>query len=262
MDMDLSRPYCHRTDAPTLVTNLRRDMKKQMDLLATNMNTLDNVSFALNDGQKMLENRLCKNCKEAVKLKRTALHSKNETSHKKRKVKKLSPECQQMLNEITNIAMQLERFQNEDLDDEEYFTEEECYKQSMPEMERMNTNKQKDTEDEMRDMENKYKKMIQDKDADALSLRKQLEALKIESDDYKKKNDSMSIKLKSYEKSEKASLMSLVLNTNDLKRMNCLLEIKNCKHQGVTMETRHWNMTNCYNRSEGCKKNAALRLRC
>ncbi|XP_021378735.1 uncharacterized protein LOC110466519 isoform X1 [Mizuhopecten yessoensis] len=195
MNMDLSWSPHLKVDAPTIVKNLRNEVKKHMEFISSNMSKFDNVNFALNEGQTMLRGILCRNCRDAVKSKRLELHSKNEKTHKKKNLKKLSQERQQIVNEITNNFIQLERSQNEDEGDEEYCTEEEYYRQELLEMESMYTNKLFDKQDEMREIEKKCKKEVKDKEAE---LRK----VTIERDDYKKRNDSMSIKLKSFDKTE------------------------------------------------------------
>ncbi|OWF38233.1 hypothetical protein KP79_PYT10608 [Mizuhopecten yessoensis] len=234
--MDLSWSHHLKTDAPTLVKNVRSEVKKHMDFITSNMGKLDNVSRALNEGHRMLGNILCQKCLGAVKSKRIEMQSKNETSHKKKKLMKLSPECQQVVNEITNVFMKLERSQSENRGNEEYCTLEEYYQQEMVEMENMHIEKILNIHDEMREKENEYKKDIKDKEAEVRNVRKQLEDMTTERDDGKRRNDAMSKKLQSYDKTE-SELREL---KNEHKRLKEDLDRKECniKKQKRELDTK------------------------
>ncbi|XP_021345081.1 golgin subfamily A member 6-like protein 2, partial [Mizuhopecten yessoensis] len=212
--------------------NLKSEVRKHMEFISSNMRKFDNVGVALNEGQAMLGNVLCRKCKDAVRSKRIELHAKNGISHKKKSLIKLSPERQQIVNEITNLFIQLERSQNEDEGDEKYCTEEEYYRQEMLEMENMYMNKLFDKQDEVKEMENEYKKEVKDKEAEVHNVRNQLEKMTIERDDGKNRNDSMAKKLKSHDKTA-SELREL---KNEHKRLKEDLDNKECNIKKLKRE--------------------------
>ncbi|XP_033733488.1 probable DNA double-strand break repair Rad50 ATPase [Pecten maximus] len=194
-------------------------MKKHMDFVTSNMSKIDNVTIALRNGETMLRNILCKDCKDAVRSKRKHLHSGNVPSYNKRTLKMLPPERLQIVKDITNMLIQLERSQPEN-EGEEFCTHEEYYEQEIMETKQMYQEELDQVKSDMKLMENKYKKEIEDKQTEKKKLTSDMEEMK-------NRNDHLSRKLKTFEKNE-SELRSLGDEHKRLKNQldSCQLENK------------------------------------
>ncbi|XP_060081609.1 centromere-associated protein E-like [Ylistrum balloti] len=174
--MDLSWSRSEKADAPALVRNLQSELNKYIRLMKADVGKLENVNFAINEGTRTLRGILCKQCWKAVNSKHSELHSNSESSNKRKKVKKLSPEHQQLVDDLTDKFFKLERHQEEVSDDEDYCTLQEYHAQQMLELEKNYYKELKDLQNEMIEMQDGYEKKIQDKDNRIQNLQKQLES--------------------------------------------------------------------------------------
>ncbi|XP_069116512.1 uncharacterized protein PF3D7_1120000-like [Argopecten irradians] len=222
LDYDLSWSSNKKADAPTLIKHVRQDVKKHMDLITMNMQKMDNVSRALNEGDLTLRKILCKDCKHAIRSKRSQIHAGNGPTYKKRALKMLPPERLHIVTEITNMLIQLERSTSDDKE-EEYCTQEEYYQQEI-----METKQRYQEElDKLRlEMENMKKEMNVQQEEKKKALKKST----TETEDLKKKNEELIKKLKlkddelkrnhrpysGYHKSDN--------NDGDIKRLNAEIE--------------------------------------
>ncbi|XP_021344950.1 golgin subfamily A member 3-like [Mizuhopecten yessoensis] len=183
--MDLSWSADHKADAGTILKNLQLEVNKNITELTTNLHQLDSVNSALSEGQATFGQILCETCTKAVESKYKELHSEEDQSQSKKKYKTLAPERQRIVNEITKVFIELERSQSTDKGDEQYCTQKEYHAQQMLEL------------------ENKYKKDLQNNQAEILDLKKQVKKLITERDDNNKKLKTMSSQLTSNEKFER-----------------------------------------------------------
>ncbi|XP_069116511.1 golgin subfamily A member 6-like protein 25 [Argopecten irradians] len=220
LDYDLSWSPNKKADAPTLIKHVRKDVLKHMEFISTNMQKMDNVLTALNNGDSTLRNTLCKDCRHAIRSKRSQIHGGNGPSHKKRPLKMLPPERLHIVTEITNMLIQLERSTSENKE-EEYCTQEEYYQEEI-----METKQRYQEElDKLRlEMDNMKKEMNVQQDEKEKALKKST----TETEDLKRRNEELTRKLKSSDQKEK-ELSSLKNEHLRMKKNLESIELENKK---------------------------------
>ncbi|XP_069116524.1 LOW QUALITY PROTEIN: putative leucine-rich repeat-containing protein DDB_G0290503 [Argopecten irradians] len=171
--MDLSWSQEHKADATTILKDLQLEVKKNINELNTNLHKLDNVSVALNEGKTAFDQVLCESCKNAVDSKYKELHSEESSLQKKPKYKRLPPERQEIVNEITKVFMQIEHPQTDNQSEGEYCTQEEYHAQQILEL------------------ENSFKKQLLEKQTELFDLKQRLKKVESERDENIKKAKSM-----------------------------------------------------------------------
>ncbi|XP_033734791.1 cingulin-like [Pecten maximus] len=162
--MDLSWSPEHKADATTILKDLQLEVKKNISQLNTNIHKLDNVSVALNEGKTTFQQVLCETCKSAVDSKYKELHSREDTSEKKLNYRKLPPERQEIVNEITKVFMQLEHSQTEDNGEGEFCTQDEYHAQQLLELEKSFKNQLLEKQTQLFDLKQQVKKLESERD--------------------------------------------------------------------------------------------------